>query len=540
MKRVMIVDDEILVRVGMQSLINWQEHGYDIVGDASNGAEALEKIRQYRPDIVLTDLKMAPMDGFELIEQSRDEFPDIRFIILSSYNDFENVRRAMKLGAFDYIFKLTVKPEELLKVLKEASAQIKSTGERGTIDELTRKNLKVIKKELIKKLVTSNELFHVHMQELRKLPWRINFDKVCTLYLTIDDFMIVRKKGDFLELDLLLFTMGNIIEELFEKSYQAEVFQWGEYDFFIILNMNEHEAYESFAAIMDKKFHIFVTYARQYYGIEVSGGLSRAMTGNAGLKQALKEAEEILARRFFTESGHLHHYRPFAEKEINLPEEYQISVLKELAECHDFHGMKQFLNSLFSFLSEQGTWNPGKVRLLLRQVYRALAVALAGSGINVNNYMDHNNVDIEAAINDYSFLHGITQSVSEILEQCIDAFESNRGGTRRREIAEVKSFVKGHLKEEILLPEIASMVNMSASHFSHIFKKEEGISFMEYVYGLRMERAKSLLKNSDLKVNEIAEQIGIDNSNYFSAQFKKRTGQSPLEYRQAFLNNRKI
>lgn len=109
MKKLMIVDDEMFVRLGIQSILNWEEHGYRIVCEASNGVDALEKIEKYRPNIVLTDLMMEKMDGFELIETCARQYPKVRFIVLSSYNDFENVRRAMKLGAEDYIFKLTAK-----------------------------------------------------------------------------------------------------------------------------------------------------------------------------------------------------------------------------------------------------------------------------------------------------------------------------------------------------------------------------------------------------------------------------------------------
>ena len=99
MKKVMIVDDEVLVRIGIKSMTSWEQYGYTIVADASDGEEALKKIRQYEPHIILTDLKMQPMDGFDLIAKCAADYPRIRFIVLSNYNDFENVRKAMKLGA---------------------------------------------------------------------------------------------------------------------------------------------------------------------------------------------------------------------------------------------------------------------------------------------------------------------------------------------------------------------------------------------------------------------------------------------------------
>ena len=105
----------------------------------------------------------------------------------------------------------------------------------------------------------------------------------------------------------------------------------------------------------------------------------------------------------------------------------------------------------------------------------------------------------------------------------------------RREIALVKSYVCDHLSEELSIVRIGEVAGMSESRFSHVFKEETGISFMEYVGMVRMEKARELLQNTDLRINEIAEQIGISNPNYFSAQYKKRTGQSPNEFRRSLM-----
>lgn len=119
MKRVLIVDDELLVRMGFRSILDWESCGFIVVGDAENGEEALEKIRVLQPDLVFTDLKMERMDGFELMNACMRDYPSVKFIVLSGYNDFENVRQAMRCGALDYVFKLDVTPEQLRKTLSE-------------------------------------------------------------------------------------------------------------------------------------------------------------------------------------------------------------------------------------------------------------------------------------------------------------------------------------------------------------------------------------------------------------------------------------
>lgn len=536
MKRVMIVDDEVLVRLGIQSLIKWENYGYQIVCDASDGEEALQKIRQYQPDIVLTDLKMSPVDGFELISECREKYPHIQFIVLSSYNDFDNVRNAMKMGAFDYVFKLTVKPEELLKIMDEATSSGKGTDTIQETTALAERNLEVIKRGLFKRILNSETFLKKYLEELMRLPLSVNFDHPFhILSITIDDFKVVRKKGDFMDLELLIFTMENILSELFNRHHRAEVFQYGEYDFAVAVNLEENQDHKTFITAMEKEFGIFLSCARQYYGLEVSGALSRECTGIKGLKEAIAQNRGTLNMRFFSEPGKLHPYERSVKEEAVLPAEFHSSVLERLAAEHDFFGMRKFLEDLFEFLKEKSRWEPEEIRYLLRKAYGTLAASFARSRADIDLFLDKNGINMEASINDYTYLEKIRQSVLELLEQYKKEYESNSGRILRKEVAEAKSFVRSHMKEELQVAEIAAMVNMSGSYFSHVFKKEEGISFLEYVYRVRMEHARYLLESSDLKVNEIADEVGIFNPNYFSTQFKKSVGQSPLEYRQAWL-----
>ncbi|CUX71235.1 putative response regulatory protein [Clostridium sp. C105KSO15] len=536
MKRVMIVDDEVLVRLGIQSLIKWENYGYQIVCDASDGEEALQKIRQYQPDIVLTDLKMSPVDGFELISECREKYPHIQFIVLSSYNDFDNVRNAMKMGAFDYVFKLTVKPEELLKIMDEATSSGKGTDTVQETTALAERNLEVIKRGLFKRILNSETFLKKYLEELMRLPLSVNFDHPFhILSITIDDFKVVRKKGDFMDLELLIFTMENILSELFNRHHRAEVFQYGEYDFAVAVNLEENQDHKTFFTAMEKEFGIFSSCARQYYGLEVSGALSRECTGIKGLKEAIAQNRGTLNMRFFSEPGKLHPYERSVKEEAVLPAGFHSSVLERLAAEYDFFGMRKFLEDLFEFLKEKNRWEPEEIRYLLRKAYGTLAASFARSRADIDLFLDKNGINMEASINDYTYLEKIRQSVLELLEQYKKEYESNSGRILRKEVAEAKSFVRSHMKEELQVAEIAAMVNMSGSYFSHVFKKEEGISFLEYVYRVRMEHARYLLENSDLKINEIADEVGIFNPNYFSTQFKKSVGQSPLEYRQAWL-----
>lgn len=123
--KVMLVDDEMLVRLGIKSLIEWEAHGFQFMGDAPDGAKALELMAEGPPDILLTDIVMPNMNGIELIEAVRQSYPATLIIVLSSHNEYDYVRKAMKLGVEDYLLKTSLRPEELLSLLVATSGKLR-------------------------------------------------------------------------------------------------------------------------------------------------------------------------------------------------------------------------------------------------------------------------------------------------------------------------------------------------------------------------------------------------------------------------------
>lgn len=124
MLNVLLVEDELLVRSGMVSLIPWEEHGYCLKAQAAHGKEALQRLEEYTIDIIITDIRMPVMDGLELIEQVRKKGYRCELIVLSSYDEFDYVRQALRLGVKDYIHKPTMSPQELIQTLNKVSQSI--------------------------------------------------------------------------------------------------------------------------------------------------------------------------------------------------------------------------------------------------------------------------------------------------------------------------------------------------------------------------------------------------------------------------------
>lgn len=191
-----------------------------------------------------------------------------------------------------------------------------------------------------------------------------------------------------------------------------------------------------------------------------------------------------------------------------------------------------------------------EIKISAQIVENKLIISISDNGIGMSyrviNAFEHakNNKVKESKLtgigltNVDDFFQTIKSNIIFYVKLYIEECETNKGRPCRKEISLVKSFVQSHLAEELSVTKISSIVNMSESRFSHVFKEEVGISFMEYVNQLKEDEAMHLLKNTDMKIGEIADMVGIYNPNYFSTLFKKRTGMSPNSYRRKEWNSR--
>lgn len=530
MKKIMIVDDEVLVRVGIKSLLKWEDYGYTIVADASDGKEAFEKIKELQPDIVLTDLMMEPENGFWLMEECKKSNIPVKFIVLSNYNDMDNVKHAMKIGASDYIFKLTVKPQELLSILEELEPEQRDYKSEDATNNVLYKNRDAIKKNVYKRLTSAHVVSVESIRsELKNMPLHVNLDKnYCILYVKIDNFKVEREKGNFSDLELLNFTVTNIAEEIFQKSDLCDIFSCKEYDMAVVFQIEE--SYEKSAQRIETEFVKFSSYINQYFGFKVSGYLSLCHKGIEKFKDAAFQNELYAENRFFGKSGSFLIYSENAVEKQRFPFEEKLKEL-ENTESNAIETAEKALEILEHL--EKGQWknDEEEIRNFLRYLYKKVSFCFAREDISTQKFINEDKILPEDAVRMYDYYEDIYNTLKKAIDTFMEEYRDKYGRKCRKEILQAIDYVEKHMNEDLSVAGIASMVNMSESRFSHVFKDEMGISYLEYVNHLRMDRAFKLLKTTNLKVNEVAEQIGIYNANYFSAQFKKKTGFSPNEFR---------
>jgi len=388
MWNLMVVEDEQIVRIGIRHMIDWDQ--LDVVWkyEASNGEEALQYIKEGNVHIILSDIRMPGMDGLEFAKRVKTENPNIQIIFMSSYDHFEYVKEALRLGALDYLHKPTMNDDEITRAIQNAINRLSS--------EQVVNKIKINTEERNNILISLLDKYTISDQ----LPHELEGDEYDECWLAIfrirDDGA---KKADDSS-NLLFMSAFSLIEEYVTNTWGGIIFQ------------------------------------RNY----------REIIWIAPMPSKL--AEHISDRR----------------KVLEL-----IRV------------------KVFELLNIAIIYSESKIYAGCRKLPDAYMEALLNLPMNEQN----DNIIVRKA----------------------------------------KEYVDEHLLEDITLSKIAAEIHVSQGYLSRIFMKHLGETFSEYVIRNKMNYAQKMLRFTNKKVYEIAEELGYANSHYFSKLFKEKTGMSPMEYR---------
>lgn len=520
----MIVDDEFLVRIGIKSMLDWEAHGYTIVAEAVNGKDAMEKIARCAPQLILTDLVMDEMDGLQLIAWCAEHRPDIRLVVLSNYNDFDKVKSAMKSGARDFLFKLTMTAEELGSMLDSLADEIdESSAPAAGAQALLNRNAGAIRKRLLRVMAEGAYKSEAEVTgELSQIGARVDFSQPYrVLLLRLEDAPAGEKPG------MLPVTLENMIDELLREITHSQTFRGEGCECAALLRAGPGDAPP---ARLTGLFSRIDGMARQYLGQGVVGALSGEHAGVGGFAGALSECRAGLKRGYLmkTNALALPDDRPLPPGQA--PETVSLSPWRSALARGCTGEAAAFLNAFCESVFSRAV-SADAVREKLFEMSSILRADCLDKGVSAEELSDAQGRPAHRAIYE---LERLTLSRDALLGALL-RYEAllRRDSARpvKKEIVRVVAFVSAHPEADTGIAAAARMAHMSESYFSRLFKSEMGVGFVDYVNGARMEKAKALLSGTDLLICEVAQAVGIENANYFSILFKKATGMPPGEYR---------
>ena len=512
MYKVLIVDDERIIREGIASSIDWNQYGFSLCGLAENGINAYECIREDVPDVVITDIKMPGMDGLELISKVHEEFPQIIFIILSGYGEFEFANKAMKYGVKYYLLK-PCDENEIIKILKKITIE---KGEKEKKDKF----FSDINDNLKKVLPQVGEQF------LRDFIMGVNYSKSELEYF-LRLFEINETK-----FKLIVFKMDNVVDVIdkfalkniaYDILNQNPVYLTSIIDNNILLLIKSIDL----AILTDLLFQIKSNF-NKYFKSDICVGVSNENEFE-NIQKMYFEVQECLKCEFYLGDNKI-----ITEKIIefnNSRDNLKTSTYNENIPIYVKTGNLESLNSeldgFFHMIYQE------KLEIEMAKNYCIeifLIILRQGNFKEVSSYTKG-----LYEIQDKSTLKQISVYIKDIANKIAKKNYEDNTENYGAIISTVINYVNNNIQNyELSLTWIAKKVLfINENYLGKLFYKHTNEKFSRYVVRLRMEKAKELIKSKkDYKIYEITEQIGLgDNTQYFSQVFKKYTGYTPSEYR---------
>jgi len=520
--RLLIVDDEELIRRGLHARIESFGLSDLTLEEADSGTAALDAFSRGGVDIALVDIAMPDMTGLELIERAKEISPDTIFILLSGFAEFAYAQRAIELRVRAYLNK-PVSGELLREHLENAIQELKNTAptpgaggrDRTAYDPEKELNF------LLSGVPQSDRMGETCPGLLRHWPGM--FDGSARLYLAIlhlgglDDG---QEKLSSSRLNDMRSQARGIFEEtpcgcdsLIVNSYQ-----------------NPQRLY---AVFMDREGRDLRGRVEMFFltlhpelenrtGARVTMGVSRLTSRLSA--DCVSDARVALRQRYVQGRSNIYFYEDVAEMEFQPFPEAELELLRKCMEREDRAGVHRQLKRL---LSEEQMEKRRAVYLHM------LCVRIAGMLMRLYNNMDSamvNRLLSQISRMEMMAYHDVARMLTELIDGCLD-----RGGREMNTVSKIgyaTEYIRDHFNEDIVINDLAARLDMSPGYFSSVFKREVGQSTMQYVTGLRIERAKDYLANTQLSVAVISKNIGYADSQYFYRVFKKTTGMTPLQYRQ--------
>lgn len=529
--KVLIVDDEVVIRVGLKSLIDWDEHGFTLVGEAKDGKKALEAIVELKPDIVITDIKMPVMNGIELIRQLSGMENAPRVIVLSSYNDFPLVKEAMRLGAADYLLKLEMTPEILLAGLnelrRELSSAMKPEDQQRLFQTHIRKNIHVLKQKLFKDMLN----FPMSEEEWRQTAVLYDID----LHLDAVVCFVIRIASaydraflDDKDAALLNYAAINIVEEMLNDVCAGHCFEIRPNELCAVVFTQEQEQRPALAEVLET----IIEMLKKYLNLDTVIGSGQWRQGIEGLKQSYREARQALdigvsssMKVVVSREGIPQHSSDNAAYTIF---KHKDSWMEALQFCQT-----ERLDSLFANLAE--TLSNRSLRLenqinVCLELHFLLSDFFAKNDLPLPDILDHAYRTPQQLLQTASFRH-LLDWLEQVRVSLVSymLMANSKGGSRA--VVKARKYIDEYYMENLSLKEVAHEVNLTPFYLSHLFIQHAGTTFTEYLTQVRIGRGKELLRLTDFKIYEIGEMVGYRNTTYFNKIFKKTTGMTPIEFR---------
>lgn len=497
--KVLIIDDEFIMRQGMKHMFDWEKEGFQVVGEATNGREGLDLVEELQPNIVLADIVMPVLDGIEFSKILKTRYPDVQLIILSSYDKFEYVKETLLNGAADYILKPALEPQILLKTLKKAAKNIpgfqlhqEQKGSYGNIlERILSGYQETVDEEAFKKVFPYSQfrILAINLKTIcgnRKMRMAKVEEEILEILEAQEDYVCLSLFMDEVVLCLVL-------------NYRLK-------DQKQVLNMAEICA-AKIANLYEGAFFV----------------ISEGCIGIQNLKNVYKEEiDSFVNQSFYYPGQHMITAVKTEKREIErfAYEEYTGKLIRRQFSA----ALEQFWEYIQYICKMQ--MEEYKVKNLAKNLLYNYLMEIEKYGVPSDELRQLYFKNIDAGTDVCRFLEEIEKEKNHLEELIRDKIQ-----IEDQKIAEMQAYIYGHYGDNLELSDLAHVFGFSYHYLSSYFNQYAKEGFSEYLNRIRVEKACELLKERGISIAEISHRVGYADHSYFCRVFKKFTGDTPSDYR---------
>lgn len=518
--KVLLVDDEKLERVLIRNGFDWENNGFEIIGEAGSGEEAMEYMIHKKPQLVLTDISMPHMDGLELAEKILNMSPNCHIIIITGYREFDYARRAVKIGVEDFLLK-PVNINEIAELADKVKEKIRQEEKQEkAVEELKASVLAdqdIVMESFFQRLVECR----IQEEEAKRKLMLYNCENLIMNCICLN----IKLKEDAIEQKIAK-DHKNIIDFIKNQTLFNSVCFTHYMQNILIYFMNTD--YEKIMVIA-RKLHVKLN---QELGISTTIGISECNEGYLGISDAFEQSKKALSVSVFLGRNRCVSYKEYKEVMNQNKNREEIDWENFLFAIHNclYEKVDEYIREYVDFIRSSKVADMEYLRLMTMNILTRASTTLNKYGISLSGLIGE-----EKLYQGVRHIHTV-EEIGSYLEQSMrtimDYHESKKMRQGNKVVEEALVYINENLCEpELSLRLIASKIYSNESYLSRVFKKEKGISLIEYILKKRIEESVRLLNTTDLKVYEIADKIGFRDSHYFSICFKKLTGVTIKEFK---------
>jgi len=523
--KVLLVDDEPIILRSLQVAVPWEQLGTRVAGTARNGEEALEIVEQLQPEIIISDIRMPSIDGITLMRTVMEQYPGTLFIILSGYGEFEYAQEAIRHGAFNYLLK-PIDHDELQETVVKARERIMQ--QRATIMEQDRLRRSVQSlASLVRERMFAGIIDGTDNPDHKPAYWPDEWELMSPYYMglvNLDDREQAENIWSSEEKRLWYFAVGNVLNELLPLRGCFTVFPYHQGEWLFIMQNSDVQEMRSIAEEI-------ITTVKQCTNLSVSVGISRQFEHISTLQESYESCRNALCRRFTLGREVVCVDEETGTESPNMRQlVYPMQREKALADALRTLDRAAFDEELSALMEELKAKQPSKTEVtpILIQIAIVLHRQLESFHVLGNAQPE----PLLKQLTIVSTLEEMIEALRSTFHEWMKMAASADGQASGRVfVQKAIDYVHHHYHRDLGIDEVAEAAGVSCSYFCVLFKQQTGSTFLDYLTRYRIDKACSILRNSDVKVFQIAPLVGYQDPKYFTQVFKKVVGMTPSEYR---------